>query len=240
LADYTAAATAAEDALIVEAWRLGPLAFQPPDGFGLFVILAAPAIGLFVHDAAARWPELPRLWPGKSTTAPLRLRTVAFAAAIAICAALAAPGPIGVAGAVFGWTLLYLALIDLRTLSVPVLETAFLALAGILCTAVVGGVQAFAAHMLAAIAVGALFLGLAAIYRRLRGRDGLGSGDALIAAALGAWLGPEALAWTVAGAAGLALAFALATARTQGQRLAFAPALAAAGVLAWTTSAAIR
>jgi leader peptidase (prepilin peptidase)/N-methyltransferase len=82
------------------------------------------------------------------------------------------------------------------------------------------------------------FQGLALAYRRLRGRDGLGGGDAKLIAAAGAWCGLEALPFVVLGSAvaGLLAALVLAlagrgvTSRTQ---IAFGPCIAVAFWLAW-------
>ncbi len=50
---------------------------------------------------------------------------------------------------------------------------------------------------------------MAGPYRQLRGRDGLGLGDAKLLAAAGAWLGVESLPWLLLIAALLGLAMAL-------------------------------
>ncbi|WP_321341238.1 A24 family peptidase [Breoghania sp.] len=49
------------------------------------------------------------------------------------------------------------------------------------------------AHAVAALVGGGLLWAVAAIYRRFRGREGLGLGDIKLFAAAGAWLGPEGL-----------------------------------------------
>jgi leader peptidase (prepilin peptidase)/N-methyltransferase len=79
---------------------------------------------------------------------------------------------------------------------------------------------------------------LSATYRRLRGREGLGGGDAWLLAGGGAWVGwvalPTALVW--AAGAGLAAAAALALARRPiagGQHIPFGVPLAAGIWLAW-------
>ena len=85
------------------------------------------------------------------------------------------------------------------------------------------------------------YLGLwlvALIYRRLRGRDGLGLGDAKLLAAAGAWVGASGLPSVLAGAALAALAAAggLTLAGTRLDRhsaLPFGPFLAAATWLVW-------
>ncbi len=116
----------------------------------------------------------------------------ALAALIGLAAGLAAPGPEGIAGAVFGWLLLALAAIDLAAFWLPDRLTAALALAGLgtglaslppdLTQRLIGG---FAGY-------GALWL-VATGYRALRGREGLGGGDAKLMGAIGLWLGWRAL-----------------------------------------------
>ena len=75
-----------------------------------------------------------------------------------------------------------------------------------------GGI--FADRIIGAVSGYALFAGLGLAYRRLRGVDGLGLGDAKLLAAGGAWLGWTAIPFVVLAAAG-ALVFELI--RTRGQ-----------------------
>ena len=84
----------------------------------------------------------------------------------------------------------------------------------------------------------AAFAAIAGIYRRARGREGLGLGDAKLLAAAGAWLGWQALPGVVLIAAASGLAFALATPLGGGKlawtsRIAFGPHLALAFWLTW-------
>ena len=84
----------------------------------------------------------------------------------------------------------------------------------------------------------AAFAAIASIYRRARGREGLGLGDAKLLAAAGAWLGWQALPSVVVIAAASGLALALATALGGSKlawtsRIAFGPHLALAFWLAW-------
>lgn len=91
-----------------------------------------------------------------------------------------------------GWTLLTLAWIDWRSLLLPDVLTLPLLLAGLAVTWLLEPV-AVPAHALGA-ACGYLGLrGVAWGYRLLRGRDGMGVGDAKLLAAAGAWLGPAML-----------------------------------------------
>jgi leader peptidase (prepilin peptidase)/N-methyltransferase len=88
----------------------------------------------------------------------------------------------------FGWTLLALAWIDLRAMILPDMLTLPLLAFG-LATTGINAPDSLADHLLATV-LG--YLSLAAVawaYRRFRGRDGLGMGDAKLLAAIGAWLG---------------------------------------------------
>jgi leader peptidase (prepilin peptidase)/N-methyltransferase len=83
-----------------------------------------------------------------------------------------------------------------------------------------------------------LLWAVAWVYRRLRGRDGLGLGDAKLLAAAGAWVGAGGLPSVLAGAAIAALAAAggmmLAGRRLDRHTaLPFGPFLAAATWLVW-------
>jgi leader peptidase (prepilin peptidase)/N-methyltransferase len=92
------------------------------------------------------------------------------------------------ADCVFGWILLALAWIDWEHMILPDLLTLPLILAGLGWTWWVEP-DALPDHAIGAVAGWALFAALAFAYRRLRGRDGLGEGDAKLLAAAGAWVG---------------------------------------------------
>ena len=79
----------------------------------------------------------------------------------------------------------------------------------------------------------AAFAGIAALYRRLRGRDGLGLGDAKLLAAAGAWVGWRDLPSVVLLGAVAALTWALVTRRDPRRPLPFGPFLAASFWLVW-------
>lgn len=141
------------------------------------------------------------------------------------------------AGCGLGWTLLALAWIDARAWRLPDALTLPLVLAGLAQAALLAPEAATDRALAAAFGyLSFRLLGLA--YRRLRGREGLGMGDAKLLAAGGAWLGTAALPWVVAGAGVLGLAAAgcaaLAGARIGGAtRLPFGPFLAAAIWSVW-------
>jgi leader peptidase (prepilin peptidase) / N-methyltransferase len=110
-------------------------------------------------------------------------------------------------GCALGWVLLTLGWIDVVWLLLPDVLTLPLLLAG-LGVAVVTAPDTIFWHALGAAGG---YLGLRAVavtYRALRGREGMGAGDAKLLAAAGAWLGIDALPWVVllAALAGLAVA----------------------------------
>jgi leader peptidase (prepilin peptidase) / N-methyltransferase len=136
-----------------------------------------------------------------------------------------------------GWTLLALAAIDLRHYLLPDVLTLALIPAG-LAVALALDPALLPAHLLGALLGFATFVVIGQVYRRLRGRDGLGLGDAKLLAAAGAWLGWAALPSVVAIGAVLALALALAQALGGAKlaltgKLAFGPHLALAFWLVW-------
>ena len=77
------------------------------------------------------------------------------------------------------------------------------------------------------------FWAIGAAFRRLRGVDGLGLGDAKLLGAAGAWLGWAALPWLVALAASAALAMAWARGIARREAIAFGPWLAGAFAALW-------
>lgn len=136
-----------------------------------------------------------------------------------------------------GWWLLTLAWIDWRHTILPDGLTLPLVVLGL---AVAGDLEPERLwDPLLGVVFGYLVLwAVGWVYRRLRGREGLGLGDAKLFAASGAWVGVTGLPSVLAGAAiaGLAAAAAM---RLAGQRLdrhsalPFGPFLAAATWLVW-------
>lgn len=107
-----------------------------------------------------------------------------------------------------GWTLLALAVIDARHYLLPDFLTLPLVPTGLLVNAALDP----AAVLPAAIGAAAGFLVILAVrhaYWRLRGREGIGLGDAKLLAAAGAWVGWQGLASVVLIGALLGLALAL-------------------------------
>jgi leader peptidase (prepilin peptidase) / N-methyltransferase len=133
---------------------------------------------------------------------------------------------------VLGWSLLTLAWIDWEHMLLPDALTLPLVLAGLGATLLLDP-AAIAEHAAAAAVGYGAFRAIEIAYRRLRGRDGLGQGDAKLMAAAGAWLGLILLPIVVFTAAMLGLAIA-AGQRIAGQEvhrttaIPFGPALCAA------------
>lgn len=164
------------------------------------------------------------LYPGVEAVAGLM-----GAAALAI-----APGWTGLAGAVMGWILLALALLDSAQLWLPDRLTLPLMALGLLF-----GPAPLPQRAAAAALAGLVLWAVRALYLKLRGREGLGLGDVKLAAAIGAWLSPLLLAPLLLLAALLGL-LAAALRRLRGEaagELPFGAALALAGWLLWLLGA---
>lgn len=149
-------------------------------------------------------------------------------------AALAADGvsPAAWIDAALGWALLLTAWIDAETYLLPDMVTLPLILAGLAVT-FWQTPPALTDHAAAAAIGYAAFRLLNISYRALRGRDGMGTGDAKLLAAAGAWLGLAALPWlifiaAILGIAAHAILGFVRNAPRLSQPIPFGPALAAA------------
>lgn len=157
-------------------------------------------------------------------------------AALALLAVAVLPAASWPAAAVLGTLLLAIAWLDLRAGVVHAALALPLALAGLVVAALAGTAGALSAA-LAGMALG--YGGFVAVeqgFRRLRGQEGLGRGDAWVLGAAGAWVGPGDLGLLVALAAGGALLLVLVRDRGRlrpGAAVPFAPALAAAAWTVW-------
>lgn len=89
---------------------------------------------------------------------------------------------------VLGWLLLALAAMDLRDFVLADALTLPLIAAGLVVGYLLNG-EAALWHVAGAVAGFALMVGVGAAYKQLRGREGLGFGDAKLMAAAGAWTG---------------------------------------------------
>jgi len=143
-----------------------------------------------------------------------------------------APELHGIALALLWWQLLTIALLDARYYWLPAQLTLLLAGSGLalggllvgtpLLERIIGGLAGFA--VLALIAAG---------YRRLRGRDGLGGGDPKLLGAIGCWLGWTALAPVVLIAALVGLGVAIAGRKGRFDALPFGT-FVAVGAMLWS------
>ncbi len=127
------------------------------------------------------------------------------------------------AACALGWGLLALAWIDWEWLRLPDALSLPLILLGLAATAWLD-FPALADHAIGAAGGYSAFRAIALAYRALRGREGLGRGDASLLAAGGAWLGWQPLPLVVLGAALCGLAIALIRA-LRGETLARATAI---------------
>jgi leader peptidase (prepilin peptidase)/N-methyltransferase len=167
--------------------------------------------------------------------APLAIELAALG--IAIWAASLDTGPRLWVDCGLGWALLTLAWIDARHMILPDPITLPLILAGLVWAAVVEPDTLVDAAIGAAVGYTAFRL-IELAYRRFRGRDGLGEGDAKLLAVAGAWVGWQGLGSVVLVAALGGLGFALVQ-RLRGATVAadtaipFGPFLAASLWLVW-------
>jgi leader peptidase (prepilin peptidase)/N-methyltransferase len=159
-------------------------------------------------------------------------------AAIGAVALWIAPGWAGLAGALLGWALLALALLDAGHLWLPDKLTLPLGAVGLGL-----GVAPVPERVLGAAIGFVLLWAVATLYKRSRGRTGLGLGDAKLFGALGAWLGWRMLPGVLLAACLLGLAWVLALRLAgrpvgRGTALPLGTLLAIAGWAAWAMLAA--
>ncbi len=109
-----------------------------------------------------------------------------FASCLASLAA--APGAEGLCGAFLAILMLAIAVTDARRYLIPNELTAAALGFALLRAAAEGGAQAVLWAAFRAAAVALPLVALMLLYRRWRGRDGLGLGDVKLAAVCGAWL----------------------------------------------------
>lgn len=157
--------------------------------------------------------------------------------AIGALAGWAVPGPVGLAGAVFGWLLLTLAALDIAEFWLPDALTATLAGAG-LVTGLLGVEPSLGDRLIGGASGFVVLWAIGAGYKRLRHREGLGGGDPKLLGAIGLWLGWRLLPEVVLLAALTGLAIVLAgllrgRAAGLGDRMPLGALLAIAAYPAW-------
>ena len=165
--------------------------------------------------AASAWGLIPllgyavaRRCGGCGASIPVRQPLMETAGAlIGVWAALAQTSPVAAAlTAALGWQLLLIAVIDGEHFWLPDVLTLPLLATGLLAAAVLERLVVIDAVIGAGVGFTALWL-IGRLYRRLRGREGLGGGDPYLLAAGGGWVGwiglPSVLLW--AATAGLSV-----------------------------------
>lgn len=167
-----------------------------------------------------------------------------FAILIAISAIWFFSGALVIVSVFLGWVLLFGALVDLRTRLLPDEMNLTLVITGLLLSFWQDGGQSLLYAVIATIIGYGIFFLIAKIYLRLRGREGLGLGDAKLLAAGGAWLGPFALSWIILLACVIALFGIIAMSIYSREKpkadtmISFGPALAMAIYLLWLVKGA--
>lgn len=142
----------------------------------------------------------------------------AAAALIGVAAVVAHPLPLAVVTALLGWWLLLIAALDLEHHWLPDRLTLPLIPLG-LVAAWAGFGPPLVERAAGAVAGWAVLFLIALLYRRLRGREGMGGGDPKLFAAIGAWVGAFHLPFILVGAGLLGLVAALLM-RLRGERVA--------------------
>jgi leader peptidase (prepilin peptidase) / N-methyltransferase len=184
-------------------------------GLALTATLSAPFCASLAVGAANRAPV-----SGSHPVSPVIVLAIAFLSGLVVATApnaraawetLALTAALG-----------YLAAYDLRALAIPVVPTVVAIGAGL----GLGFLDASLFERVIAAALGAgAFVALDHIYHAVRSRSGLGLGDALIAALIGAWSGLGGLVWSVAIGGVVALLWIAATRHAANNPLPFVPAL---------------
>lgn len=160
------------------------------------------------------------------------------AVGVAAWAAITVPPQVYIATCMLGWLLVALSAVDIRTQRLPDSLNLVLAATGLGVAAVLDGTR-MADHLLGAVAGFGSLVAIEIAYRRLRGRDGIGRGDAKLLGGTGAWTGIQGLAPCifVAALSGIVLVLTIAATNRRPVSadtvISFGPFLAAGGWLTW-------
>ena len=182
----------------------------------------------------------------RTCSAPIDRRhpTIEAAAALIGAASLGLhPDAGGLLGAAFGWALLTLAVLDAEHFWLP--DAITLPLAGAGLALALSFDPPFADRLVGALAGYGLLAAIAALYRAMRGRAGMGGGDPKLFGAIGAWLGWQALPFVLV-LASLAALLSVAIGSVRGRsvtattRLPFGAPLAVAGWAVWLVDPVAR
>ncbi|HEY1612137.1 MAG TPA: A24 family peptidase [Rhizomicrobium sp.] len=173
--------------------------------------------------------------------APIGLFALAIefgAIAVAVTAVSEISGWLLWVSCAFGWGLLLLAAIDWRVQLLPDALSLPLLAAGLITAWFVSPDRLPLGHIVGAVGGFVTFVLIALIYRYLRGREGMGFGDAKLAAALGAWVSWEGLPSVVllGSVMGLVLVLGRAVAgqgSQRGEAIPFGTFLAIGGWIVW-------
>lgn len=213
---------------------VGPRSYCPACGAQIKILHLVPIIGFLLTGGKCA-----------ACNAPISVRypvvEIMGAAAGVGAVMLFGPGPAALAAAVFFWSLIALAVIDLETGFLPDAITLPFALAGLAVNAW-GLFVPWQGALIGAVVGYAAFWLIAEAFYRLRGVEGLGLGDAKLLAALGAWLGWQALPPIVFIGSIIGLFWALIV-RLTGKKISahtalpFGPALATGGAVVFVIMA---
>jgi leader peptidase (prepilin peptidase) / N-methyltransferase len=143
--------------------------------------------------------------------APIDRRHLVIELAAAVVGGIAfgiAPGLAGLAGAVFGWMLIALIALDTAHYWLPDKLTQPLLISG-LGAGLVGIDPSFPDRLWGGAGGYLSLAAIAFVYKRARGRDGLGGGDPKLLGAIGAWLGWQYLPMVLLLASGVGLLYVL-------------------------------
>ena len=129
-------------------------------------------------------------------------------ASIGLVSGLLLPTPDSFWVAVLGWQLLLLAILDAEHFWLPNRLVALLAASG-LGVAALGGPERLLTALIGTAAGFTALFAIAYLYKRIRGRTGMGGGDPKLLGAIGAWVGWQPLPFILFIAAMLGISFAV-------------------------------
>lgn len=201
-------------------------------GLGLAGLAAGPALASLARRLPGDASRRPDPFPGRHALA------AAVAGGVGAAAGLLETSWGGaLLTALLGWHLLLIALVDGEHYWLPDRLTLPLLAAGIAAAAALDRLGIVEA-LIGAVAGFAVLWLLAWVYRKVRGREGLGGGDPVLLAAIGAWTGwtglPGVLLWAALAGLSVVAGRAAAGRRVSGaDRLPFGVFLALGGWLTW-------